>query len=462
MGKLPLKIIIVEDVEEDVFLIKRALEKADVKAEITPVCTAKELRRALENGECDAILSDYSLPGMNGLDALRIRREKRPLTPFIVVTGTIGEESAIELMKAGADDYIIKSNIGRLATAVRKAVKTAAIRREKRRAQSRLKRTKIMLEGIANGIEDRLLLLTPDFKILWANRAVLESLGRRLQEIRGRSCHEILFHRRAPCSPPDADCPLHARPARSSGASVYTLDGRTFEVKTCPIRFGERLTPRHIHVSRDITKLQESRAESVRNLNRLQKLLRDTIEALTGTMELRDPFTAGHQKKVSRLAIAIARELGVGQRSLEGIYLAAIVHDLGKVAVPAEILAKPGLLEPDEFEMIKAHPRVGFDILKKIDFPWPVAQAVLEHHERLDGSGYPNGLRGDSICLEAKILAVADVMEAIASNRPYRPALGIGPALEEIERNGGVLYDKGSVEACLGLFREKKFDFDGA
>jgi putative nucleotidyltransferase with HDIG domain/PAS domain S-box-containing protein len=460
MEKQALKIVLVEDVEEDVVLIRRALEKANLKVDITAVCTAIELSDTLENDEWDIILSDYNLPRMNGLDALKIRQEKSPHTPFIVVTGSIGEEAAIELMKAGADDYIIKSNIKRLATAVRQVVKTAAIRKGRQHARVELRKTKIMLEGIANGIEDRLLLLSSNFRILWANRTVLQCLGCGLEDVRGRTCHEVLFHRQTPCSPPDATCLLHTRSGEPAGTSVYTLDGQTFEVKAYPIKFGKKKSPYFIHVSRDITKLQESRAESVRNLNRLQKLLRDTIEALTGTMELRDPYTSGHQKKVSRLATAMARDMGISQSAIEGIYMAAIIHDLGKVAVPTEILSKPSQLDVNEFELIKTHSRVGFDILKKIDFPWPVAQAVLEHHERLNGSGYPAGLREDRICLEAKIIAVADVVEAVASNRPYRAGLGIEKALEEIEKNAGILYDRRSVDTCLKLFRDKQFVFE--
>jgi len=288
---------------------------------------------------------------------------------------------------------------------------------------------------------------------------VLRDLGRGLADIRGRACHEVLFHRGSPCTPPTANCPLHFGSEGGAGSSVYLLGGRTFEVKAYPLQFGARKAPFFIHVSRDISQLQESRAESVRNLNRLQKLLRNTIEALSGTMELRDPYTTGHQKKVSRLATAVARELGVGQLAIDGIYMAAIVHDLGKVGVPTEILTKPTVLDENEFAIIKTHSRIGYDILKNIDFPWPVAQAVLEHHERINGSGYPAGLREDVICFEAKIIAVADVVEAIASDRPYRPGLGLDKALEEIEKNKGTLFDPLSVEACIRLCREKGFTF---
>jgi HD-GYP domain-containing protein (c-di-GMP phosphodiesterase class II) len=163
---------------------------------------------------------------------------------------------------------------------------------------------------------------------------------------------------------------------------------------------------------------------------------------------------------VVKVACAIAQEMGFAQNWIDGLRVMGFLHDMGKMAVPAEILCKPSKLNEFEFNIIKAHPQIAFDILKEIEFPWPVAQAVFQHHERLDGSGYPSGLSGSDIIPEARILAVADVTEAIASHRPYRPALGLEIALEEIERNTGVLYDHDVVNACLTLFKEKGFDFD--
>jgi putative nucleotidyltransferase with HDIG domain len=160
---------------------------------------------------------------------------------------------------------------------------------------------------------------------------------------------------------------------------------------------------------------------------------------------------------VANLARAISSEMGLPNENVEGIRIAGIIHDMGKILVPAEILSKPGRLTENEFGIIKSHPQVGYDILKNIDFPWPVAQIVLQHHERMDGSGYPQGLQSEKILLEARILAVADVVEAMASHRPYRAALGIDKALEEISRNSGVLYDPEAVNACLKLFNEKGF-----
>jgi PAS domain S-box-containing protein len=189
----------------------------------------------------------------------------------------------------------------------------------------------------------------------------------------------------------------------------------------------------------------------------LKKALDDTINVLAMTVEIRDPYTAGHQNHVSLLASRIAVEMGLPASWVEGIRIAGLVHDVGKMYVPSEILSKPGHLSDIEFSMIKTHPQAGYDILKIIDMPWPIAQAVLQHHERMDGSGYPSHLSDKDIVLEARILAVADVVEAIASHRPYRAALGIDKALEEISLNRGVLYDPDVVDACLRLFNEKGF-----
>lgn len=191
----------------------------------------------------------------------------------------------------------------------------------------------------------------------------------------------------------------------------------------------------------------------------LQSNLNGTIQAIAATVEVRDPYTAGHQHRVADLAVAIAHELGLDEDRVYGLHLTGIVHDLGKIQIPAEILSKPGRLTEIEYAMIKQHPQSGYDILKGIQFPWPIAQAVLQHHERLDGSGYPNGLKDGDILLEAKILAVADVVEAMASHRPYRAGLGLETALAEIDKNKGVLYDPAVVEACIKLFREERFTF---
>jgi len=191
-----------------------------------------------------------------------------------------------------------------------------------------------------------------------------------------------------------------------------------------------------------------------------RNVLEGSIQAIAMTLEMRDPYTAGHQQRVTRLACAIAELLGLSDNQIEGLYFAGLIHDIGKVTIPAEILSKPGRLTETEFSIIKTHPNVAYDILKKIDFPWPVARIVRQHHEYINGSGYPQGLKGDQILIEARILTVADVVEAMASHRPYRPALGIDSALEEIKFGKGSKFDPDVVNACVRLFEAEEFELD--
>ena len=198
-------------------------------------------------------------------------------------------------------------------------------------------------------------------------------------------------------------------------------------------------------------------AQNQRQLTQLQDSLEGTVRAIARIGEMRDPYTAGHQIRVADLAVAIAKQMGLPDEQVHAIHLAGTVHDLGKIQIPAEILSKPGKITDIEFSFIKIHAQAGYEILKGIDFPWPIAQMVLQHHERLDGSGYPQGLKGDAILLEAHILSVADVVEAMSSHRPYRAGLGIETALAEITRQRGIYYDPVVVDACLALFREQHY-----
>jgi len=194
--------------------------------------------------------------------------------------------------------------------------------------------------------------------------------------------------------------------------------------------------------------------------NRYRLLEESTIQTIATMVDIRDPYTAGHQRRVAKLACAIAEELGLPRQQIEGIRVAALIHDIGKMYVPADILSKPGKLSEMEFNLIKTHPGISYEILKGMEFPWPLAEIIRQHHERLDGSGYPESRQGKDILLEARILSVADVVEAMCSHRPYRAALGIDKALEEISRSKGIIYDTEVVEACVKLFTQKRFQFE--
>ena len=205
--------------------------------------------------------------------------------------------------------------------------------------------------------------------------------------------------------------------------------------------------------------LVAAREERFRIVNQLNNSLEQAINAIALALEKRDPYTAGHQRNVALISADIARQLGYDDHGIEGVRLGATIHDIGKIYVPSELLNRPGHLTETEFSLIKSHSEVGYEIIKGVEFPWPVAEMVLQHHERIDGSGYPLGLEGDAICHEARIIAVADVIEAMSSHRPYRPALGIEKAIGEIEQNSGQLYDRDAVNAAIVLYREGKFDW---
>jgi putative nucleotidyltransferase with HDIG domain len=221
-------------------------------------------------------------------------------------------------------------------------------------------------------------------------------------------------------------------------------------------------TPLHFITSVvNITERKKAEGKLRDTLESLRKSMSATIQVMVSTVEARDPYTSGHQIKSANLARAIATEVGLSQEKIEGVRMAGTIHDIGKISIPAEILSKPTKLSEIEFALIKAHAQRGFEILKDVESPWPLAEIVYQHHERMDGSGYPRNLKGDDIMIEARILTVADVVEAMASHRPYRPGLGIEAALDEIEKNSGIFYDKVVADACLRLFREKGFQLDG-
>jgi putative nucleotidyltransferase with HDIG domain len=210
---------------------------------------------------------------------------------------------------------------------------------------------------------------------------------------------------------------------------------------------------------KDVTDLTRSEAELQISFNKLQSAMSSTINAISLIVESRDPYTAGHQRRVASLAIAIAKEMKLSEDQIDKIRMGGLIHDIGKIYIPAEILTKPGRLSKIEFDMMKSHPEVGYKILQQVDFIPIIAQMVHQHHERMDGSGYPLGISGDNILLESRIIAVADSVEAMASHRPYRPALGIEKALEMILNEKGKLYDSQIVDACVTLFKNKDFQF---
>lgn len=338
-----LNVLVLEDSERDYELTREQLIAAGYSLAIFRIDNEADFTNAICSNQYDIILADFGLIGFDAFKALNIRNEICPETPFICVSGSIGEETAIELLKTGAVDYVLKDRPDRLPFAVERALEEA--REKKLRNQN-------------------------DIDLKDAYR----------------------------------------------------------QLKAGQIQ--------------------------------LQKTLDAIIQVVGLTVEVRDPYTAGHQRRVAKLAAAIAGLMGFSKERIKGVQMAGEIHDLGKISIPAEILSKPTRLTDLEYGMIKTHPKTGFDILKEIEFSQPVAEIVYQHHERIDGSGYPRGLYGDQIIPEAKVLAVADVVEAMTYHRPYRPALGLDKALTEIENRRGILYDPAVVDACVRLFREKGYKIE--
>ncbi|MGI5879070.1 MAG: HD domain-containing phosphohydrolase [Syntrophomonadaceae bacterium] len=318
----PLTVLIIEDDESHLELIRRAFDSLSTKFLLEYRSTLKASLEYLQKQEPDIVLCDWNLPDGKGMDIFH-HNNNQVNFPVVMMTSQGNEELAVEVMKKGALDYIVKSP-----------------------------------QAFAD---------MPNF------------LRRGLRE------------------------------------------------------WQHILARRH--------------AES-----RLRQTLMQTVESFSMMVEKRDPYTSGHQKKVGKLACAIAREMNLNNEQIEGIYIAANLHDIGKISIPVEFLNKPGRLSEKEMDIIKIHPETAYDMLKAIDFQFPVATVILQHHEKMDGSGYPFGLTREDILLESRIITVADVVEAISSHRPYRPALGIEAALEEISDHAGTLYDRKVVEICLSLF----------
>jgi len=316
-------------------------------------------------------------------------------------------------------------------------------------SSSKIERAKQDWEQTFDAVSDPILLHDPDGNIMRVNRAYAEYAGRPMQAIIGLPYWQVFPKREQPLE----SC-LHAlKKTKGTAEEEFEVGGRVFLSHTYAIRDGHGKHSTSIHFMQDITEQKQAG-------DKIKESLTGTIHAIAMAVEARDPYTAGHQRRVSKLATAIAIEMGLDKQQVEGIRLGAMIHDIGKIYLPAEILSKPSRLTETEYTMIKEHPAVGFGILKDIAFPWPIALIAKQHHERMDGSGYPQGLKGEEICLESRIVAVADVVEAMSSHRPYRPGLGMHVALEEISNNKGKIYDADVVDVCLKLCVEKRFSLE--
>ena len=710
-----LRVLMVEDSEDDELLIIRELKKGGFNPVYERIETAVAMKKALKDRQWDIILCDYSLPKFNAPSAIAELKEANIDIPIIIVSGTIGEDVAIECMRLGAQDYIMKHNMSRLCSAIARELKDAEVRGREKRMEEKLRYEEKRCRAFVEHSLDIIVILNPEGIITYINPAVervlgfkpeerigakgfelvhpddmkfladsfntlvkdtnspviqsemrlrhkdgrwrtMEVIGSNLvngnvveavivnyrditeRELLGRSLAENEARLRTLVQTipdliwlKDADgiylacnttCERffgaeeanivgktdydfvdkeladffreHDRKAIAAGKpsaneewltfaddgyqglfetiktpmydidgrligvlgiarditglkkseealknseakyrnifenaveGIYqsTIEGRLITANTALARMAGYDSPeeliesikdmgtqiyvhpedrkRFLEISKekefvecfevefykkdgskfwvvinartvkdehgkilyleglieDITIRKHAEEQLRQTLNRLKKAVGTTIGVLGSASETRDPYTAGHQKRVADLARTIATEMGLSPNTIEGIRMAGSIHDIGKLSIPAEILSKPTKLTNIEYSLIKGHPQIGYEMLKDVESPWPLAQIVYQHHERMNGSGYPRNLKGDDILIEARIMAVADVVEAMASHRPYRPGLGIEAALEEIEKNKGILYDDVVADACLKIFREKGY-----
>lgn len=315
---------------------------------------------------------------------------------------------------------------------------------------------------ILDTVDDHMCLIDRELKIVWANRRTREMFG---DDVVGKPCHMACHGSRVPCGESSRCIVRDAFRSGSSDCHETEAVGKNGEKKYFSgtarvIQYDQDGRPLSVvKVYTDITEQVMAEKRLRESLVQLRKNLGGTIQAMAMTVETRDPYTAGHQRRTSDIARCIAQEMGLPGKQVDGIRMAGVIHDLGKISVPAEILSKPGKIGRLEYSLIKNHPQTGYNILQGIDFRWPVAEIIRQHHERINGSGYPSGLKGDSIMLEARVIGVADVIEAMSSHRPYRPSLGISRAFDEITRNRSRLYDPDVVDATVKLYNGRKFNF---
>jgi PAS domain S-box-containing protein len=587
MKNQSLRVLIVEDSEDDALLIIRELKKGGYHPVYERVETGETMQKALKEKQWDIILCDYKMPEFNAPSAIALLKELNIDIPLIVVTGKIGEETAAECMHSGAKDYIINDNLFRLCPAIDRELQYAEIRNKHRQVESDLRRNEKKYRSILENIQEIYYEVDLAGNLTFFNDSLCRILGYSREELMGmnyrqyedkESIKNVIqtynkvyktgkpidgFGRQLiskdgtkryvevsislqkdssgkPIGFRGISCDLTERKqmedtisqsedkyrtildgmddvyfevdikgnitfvnpssSKMSGYSEQELIGTSFKKINAPD--GIEITKQYFGdiyltgkagkpflwkllkkngeqgsfelvaslirdkqgnpigfrgIGRDVTERKLAEYILQQTLSSLRKAFGTTIQIMVSAVEMRDPYTSGHQVRSADIARAIASELGLSRDTIDGIRLAGSIHDIGKLSIPAEILSKPTKLSDIEFSLVKEHSRVGYEMLKNVESSWPLAQIVYQHHERMNGSGYPRSMKGDEILIEARIMAVADVVESMASHRPYRPALGIDAAMKEIETNKVTLYDPAVADACLKLFREKHY-----
>ncbi len=513
MNAKTIRALLIDGNRENVKLIRDILTEAEnIQVFLNCVDRLSMGLKYLARGKTDLVLLALSLPDSQGSDTFDTLRAKFPKLPVVILAVAEDETLALETVLGGAQDYLLKGQIN--SSSLLRSLRYAFDRKQTEDELCKVNRLFEVLSECnrilvhTTGEVDllrklcRIIVEIGGYRFAWVGfvnhdkdktvrpvvHAGFEAGYLKTLNItwadkeRGRGPTWRAIRTGKPCLSRDYLMDVKYSPwcdeARKRGyASSIALplieEGRVFgtlniyaakesafdaEEEKLLLELASNLAYGIISL-RAGKKCRRAEKEFEKIFHKLRRISAETINALASIFEKRDPYTAGHQKRVVELAGSIAQKMGFSEERVEGVRVAGILHDIGKIQVPAEILSKPIQLNESEINYIKTHPQVGYDILKDIEFAWPIAQIVLCHHERIDGSGYPFGLSGEDILIEARIIAVADVIEAISSHRPYRPALGIDKALEEVSQNKGTFYDPVVVETALKLFNEKAFQF---
>ena len=443
-----INILIVDDEKDLLDILCEAIRHEGYRC--LAASDGREALSILEEEHVDVVITDISMPNMDGIELTKIIKEKYD-TAVIMMTGFVKDFSYETVIDVGVSDFMQKPvSIKELMTRLRRVLRERSILKEQKE-----------FEFIVKTAKEPIALVNKNYTYEVVNDSYCRIYGKNKQDVIDKKVGDFwgeesfgkTIKEHFDLCLSGTEVHHEQKIAISPSENIY------LDISYYPYSANGQTISHAVVVSHDISERKRAEEQLNVTMETLRKAMGATIKTLALTVETRDPYTAGHQKRVADLARAIARELGLSAEQVDSIRMAGAIHDIGKISVPAEILSKPTELSYIEFALIKIHSQAGYDILKDIEFPWPIARIILEHHERMDGSGYPHGGKKDEILIESRILAVADVVEAIASHRPYRPSLGLEKALTVISTDSGVLYDSDVVKTCLTLFREKGYKF---
>jgi PAS domain S-box-containing protein len=447
-----IRVLIVEDSEDDALLVARELRQTGYKVEYRRVDTRPEMLSALQDGSWDLVISDYAMPQFGGLAALEVYHKLELDIPFLVISGTIGEDTAVAMMKAGAHDYLMKNNLTRLEVALERELREADMRRQRRLALKRLQESEANARALLNAFNDFAMLIDANGTIIALNDGAALLLQKTPIELVGTRAFDMI--------PPElaAQRKAHIDRVIQTGRPEKFEDernGRYFANTVYPIFDLQGRVERLALYAYDITDRKMAQEGLTNAARELQEAYDATLEGWSRALELRETETAGHSLRVVDLTVRLAAAMGIEEEELVHIRRGALLHDIGKMGLPDSILLKPGKLTEEEWVIMRQHPRYAYKLLSVVHYLKPALVIPFFHHERWDGSGYPHGLQGENIPLSARIFAVVDCWDALLSNRPYRPAWPEEEVFAYLRREAGKSFDPVVVDTFLAIIQEK-------